>query len=213
VTGFRGVTVGVVDYGAGNLRSIGNAFDHLAVAVKRVEGASELAGISHVVLPGVGAFGFCAARLRASGMLPALEQWSLADGKPLLGICVGMQLLADFSEELGTQQGLGWGGGSVLALDPVAGVARVPHVGWNSVAFIEDCGEFRSGEGADFYFDHSFAYQDPSRATVVATCTHGRAFAAIIRRGNILAAQFHPEKSQSSGMRFLRSFLEPGEHA
>ena len=199
--------VGIVDYQSGNTQSIANAIDHLGAAMRRVATPEHLDGVSHLILPGVGAFGFCAERLRASGLLQALEQWSLVDCRPMLGICVGMQLLADSSDELGPQRGLGWGGGRVSRLPQSAGETRVPHVGWNTVTFEDECGEFRRGESADFYFDHSYAYHAPTRASTVATCTHGAPFCAVIRRDNLLAAQFHPEKSQTAGMRFLRGFL------
>lgn len=200
--------VGVIDYQAGNIQSIVNAIEHLGAASRRVATANDLTGMSHLVLPGVGAFGFCADRLRASGMLPALERWTLVERRPMLGVCVGMQLLADSSNELGDQQGLGWGGGYVYRLAPTSPQVRIPHVGWNTVTFNEDFGEFKRGDAADFYFDHSYAYHDPTLARRVAECSHGQSFCAVIRRGNLLAAQFHPEKSQAAGMRFLRSFLD-----
>lgn len=199
--------VGLVDYQAGNVRSLTNAVEHLGASVRRVVGAEDLRDVTHLLLPGVGAFGHCADRLRSSGLVPLLEDWALHGKRPLLGICVGMQLLADWSEELGRQEGLGWAGGTVLRLQPGDGEVRVPHVGWNNVRFEEAFGEFAAGEEADFYFDHSYAYRNPSRARTVATCQHGETFSAVIRTGSIVAAQFHPEKSQSAGLRFLRSFL------
>lgn len=199
--------VGVIDYQAGNIQSIVNAIDYLGAGSRRVSTSADLHGVSHLVLPGVGAFGFCADRLRGSGLLDSLREWTLVDHRPILGICVGMQLLADSSDELGRQMGLGWGGGSVQRLQPDSRETRVPHVGWNTVSFDEDFGEYGLGDSADFYFDHSYAYQDPTLAHRVAQCTHGTTFCAVIRRGNLVAAQFHPEKSQAAGMRFLRSFL------
>jgi glutamine amidotransferase len=203
----RGTRVGVVDYQAGNVRSIVNALEHLGADVQRVARADEMQTCTHVLLPGVGAFGFCAQQLRASGLLPALREWVLERQRPLLGICVGMQLLAESSDELGEQQGIGWGGGHVRRLQPVDAGIRVPHVGWNNVQFDEAFGEFEAGAEADFYFDHSYAYRMPTLARRVAACTHGETFSAVIRRGQLVAAQFHPEKSQTAGMRFLRSFL------
>jgi imidazole glycerol-phosphate synthase subunit HisH len=204
----NGRQVGVIDYRSGNIRSVLNALDAVGCSAVLVRRADELAGCTHVLLPGVGAFGFCVDRLRASGMLPALEQWALKDGRPLLGICVGMQLMADFSEEQGRHEGLRWIGGEVRQLrkDAQAGI-RVPHVGWNEVRFTEAFGQFRAGDSTDFYFDHSFAYYDPARGHQVGACSHGGDFCALVRRDNIVAAQFHPEKSQEAGMRFLESFL------
>jgi glutamine amidotransferase len=199
--------VGVVDYQAGNVRSIVNALKHLGARVKLVAKVDELADCSHLLLPGVGAFGFCAERLQASGLLPALQDWVLVLQRPLLGICVGMQLLAETSDELGLQRGIGWGGGHVRRLSQSSTDIRVPHVGWNSVLFNEAFGDFAAGDEADFYFDHSYAYREPTIARRVAACTHGETFSAVIRRGQLVAAQFHPEKSQTAGMRFLRGFL------
>lgn len=200
--------VGLIDYQAGNIRSLSNAIEYLGATVRRVTAAADMEGVSHVLLPGVGAFGHCAAQLRASGLVPVLEEWALVQQRPLLGICVGMQLLADTSDELGQQQGLGWAGGYVRHLEPEGPDVRVPHVGWNNVRFEEPFGDFRAGEEADFYFDHSYAFREPSRARTTATCCHGTVFSAVIRCGSVVAAQFHPEKSQASGLRFLGAFLD-----
>jgi glutamine amidotransferase len=205
---YAGQVVGIVDYRAGNVQSIANAIDHLGAASLRVKSGQDLASVTHLLLPGVGAFGFCAERLQASGLVPLLRQWALVDQRPMLGICVGMQLLADSSDELGLQQGLGWAGGQVEGLVANAPSIRVPHVGWNTVVFDECFGDFSAGDQADFYFDHSYAYGDPVHARRMASCTHGRTFSAVIRRGNLVAAQFHPEKSQAAGMRFLQGFLQ-----
>ncbi len=200
-------TVGLVDYQAGNLQSIGNAFELLGARVRPVADASGFAACSHLVLPGVGAFGFCADRLRGSGMVDPLRHWAIEEGRPLLGICVGMQLLADESEESTGVPGLGWFGGQVTRLQSSEGAVRVPHVGWNSVEFGADLGDYTVGSAADFYFDHSYACGAPYRGDLVGRCTHGRVFGAVWRKGNMLACQFHPEKSQSAGLRFLRGFL------
>lgn len=200
--------VGLIDYEAGNVRSIENALDHLGARVNRVREAGELEGKTHLLLPGVGAFGHCADKLRATGLVPYLEQWAVTEGKPLLGICVGMQLLADRGEELGEHAGLGFVGGVVRALNSAPPAVRVPHVGWNDVEFAAPFGDFSAGERADFYFDHSFAYHDPVHGEVLGMAEHGERFAAIVRRGKLIAAQFHPEKSQRAGLRFLKGFLE-----
>jgi glutamine amidotransferase len=199
--------VGIIDYQAGNIRSIENAVFHLGAGVTLVREAADLAEVSHVLLPGVGAFGHCAAKLAATGLVPAIREAVLDRGRPLLGICVGMQLLADSSEEMGGHEGLGWVGGTVRAMYPAPPRIRIPHVGWNDVRFEEDFGGFAAGESADFYFDHSFAYHDPARGRVIGSCDHGGPFAAAIRNGNIVAAQFHPEKSQAAGLKFLEGFL------
>ncbi|HEY7639577.1 MAG TPA: imidazole glycerol phosphate synthase subunit HisH [Steroidobacteraceae bacterium] len=200
-------TVGIVDYQAGNIQSIENALAHLGARTMRVRAASDIGSCTHLLLPGVGAFQFCAEQLRNSGLLETVHEWALVAGKPLLGICVGMQLLAESSEEHGLQRGLNWVGGQVVQLPGSFAGVRVPHVGWNTVEFHAGFGEFASGATGDFYFDHSYAYRAPVDAPALATCRHGVEFAAVVRRDNITAAQFHPEKSQGAGMRFLRSFL------
>lgn len=205
--GAAGRLVGILDYGAGNLQSLENAFEHLGARVARLHSEGDFPRCSHVVLPGVGAFGFCANRLRRSGMLERLHEWAFHERRPLLGICVGMQLMALSSEEQSEIPGLDWIGGRVCKLPATVAGVRVPHVGWNRVEFSEPFGDFAVGTGADFYFDHSYAYHTPDKGRTTAVCRHGIEFRAIVRRDNIAAAQFHPEKSQSAGMRFLRGFL------
>jgi imidazole glycerol-phosphate synthase subunit HisH len=202
------LTVGIVDYGSGNIRSVVNAVESVGARARLVSEPGEADACTHLILPGVGAFGFCAERLRQSGLLPTIERAALIEGKPLLGICVGMQLMADFSEELGRHAGLGWVGGTVTELRRDAGRGiRVPHVGWDNVVFKHPLGFFVAGDSVDFYFDHSYALQEPALGSEVGICHHGRDFSAVVRRGNILAVQFHPEKSQTAGMRLIESFL------
>jgi glutamine amidotransferase len=198
--------VGIVDYQAGNIQSIENAFAQIGATVLRVRSGAELKSCTHLVLPGVGAFGFCAERLQASGMVDDLRQWAFEQRRSLLGICVGMQLLGDSSEESPNMPGLGWVGGPIRRLRGGPGI-RVPHVGWNSVRFENAYGSFAAGDAADFYFDHSFAYHDPRSGRTVGFCQHGERFSAIIEAENITAVQFHPEKSQASGLKLLRGFL------
>lgn len=199
--------VGIIDYEAGNIRSIENALEHLGAEVLRVQRESDIGDATHLLLPGVGAFGHCALELKRTGMLPRLKKAALEEHVPILGICVGMQLLADRSEELGDHSGLGWAGGVVRVLHPQPPRVRVPHVGWNEVRFDEPFGSFAAGDSADFYFDHSFAFYEPVHAHVIGTCHHGGDFAAVVRHDNLVAAQFHPEKSQQAGLRFLSAFL------
>ena len=202
--------VGIVDYQSGNILSVVNAVEAVDVRPVLVSRPQDLDRCSHLILPGVGAFGYCADRLRVSGLLESIEQWALRDEKPLLGICVGMQLMADHSEELGAHSGLGWIGGAVRKLEKSTRQAtiHVPHVGWNEVLFKESFGLFRAGESVDFYFDHSFAYHTPRLGREIGLTHHGQDFSALIKRGNIVGTQFHPEKSQAAGMRLLKSFLE-----
>ena len=200
--------VGIIDYQSGNIRSVTNAVEHAGAEAVDVRSPDDMQRCTHLILPGVGAFGFCAERLEASGVRPALQHWALVARRPLLGICVGMQLLADYSEEHGRHPGLGWIGGAVRKLDNAGDAAvRIPHVGWNEVRFTGPLGDFKPGDSANFYFDHSYAYATADTDAEAGVCHHGRTFSAVIRRNNIVAAQFHPEKSQTSGMRLLRGFF------
>jgi imidazole glycerol-phosphate synthase subunit HisH len=208
VTSESTAIVGLIDYGAGNIQSIGNALAHIGAKVLIVKNADELTRATHLILPGVGAFGYCAERLRNSGLLTAISDIALVERKPVLGICVGMQLFADSSDELGVQDGLGWVGGKVAKLRCEIENVRIPHVGWNTVLFESQFGDFALGSSHHFYFDHSYAYGTPGRGTLVASCVHGQKFTAALRFQNIVGVQFHPEKSQESGIRFLRGFLD-----
>lgn len=201
-------TVGILDYQAGNIRSIVSACETLGANVEIVSHQDQMTNCTHLILPGVGAFGFCVEKLNQSGLLPALREWAISNNRPTLGICVGMQLLADVGFELGENSGLGWIGGQVRPLEAQPPFIRVPHVGWNNATFIESFGSFKPGDSPDFYFDHSYAYFDPVHGSIVASSTHGLEFAVVVKRGNLVAAQFHPEKSQEAGLRFLSSFLE-----
>lgn len=198
--------VGIVNYGSGNIQSLRNALEHLGVSVRLVTLDGEFDRLTHLMLPGVGAFGYCSHRLKSSGLLPAIERWAMMEQRPILGVCVGMQLFADSSDEHGYQEGLGWLGGSVKRLVSSDPDIRVPHVGWNNVNFQLNFGEFLVGDERDFYFDHSFACRADARS-ILATCFHGEQFCAAVQCANIVGAQFHPEKSQSAGLSFLRSFL------
>jgi len=202
------IIVGIVDYQAGNIRSLSNAFESLGVEVSLVTNSLDILSKTHLVLPGVGAFGHCAEKLVKSGLITSLHDWVFSGERPLLGICVGMQLLGDFSEEFGRHNGLGWIGGEIRRLNPKDSQVRIPHVGWNTVEFKEDFGSFRTGDCADFYFDHSYAYTNPRDGRIVGSCSHGTSFSAIIRQGNLIATQFHPEKSQEAGKRFLAGYLK-----
>jgi imidazole glycerol-phosphate synthase subunit HisH len=201
-------TVGILDYQAGNIRSIASAFEALGARVEIISHKDQMKNCTHLVLPGVGAFGFCVEKLHESGLLPALHEWAISNNRPTLGICVGMQLLADTGFELGENSGLGWIGGQVRPLEPQPPLIRVPHVGWNNATFIESFGSFNQGDSPDFYFDHSYAYFEPVHGNIVASSSHGVEFAVVVKRRNLVAAQFHPEKSQEAGLRFLSSFLE-----
>ncbi len=199
------MTLALIDYGAGNLRSVHKAL--LAAGAGDVAVTADpdvVARAARIVLPGVGAFSACRDGLAAiDGMIPALTERVCAGGAPFLGICVGMQLLADSGEEHGRHAGLGWIGGTVRALVPAPGV-RVPHMGWNDVTLARPHPVLAAGEA---YFLHGYHFADVAPADLAATTDHGGPVTAAVARGNIIGVQFHPEKSQGYGLATLERFL------
>jgi glutamine amidotransferase len=198
------VTLALIDYGAGNLHSVANALKAAgAEDVVITADADVVAKADRIVLPGVGAFASCAAALRAvPGMIEAMEQRVHTDGVPFLGICVGMQLLAQTGEEFGVHPGLGWIPGTVRRLEPADAAAKVPHMGWNDVRAVTPHPMIVEGEA---YFLHSYAFQGEG---VLATSDHAGPVVAAIGRDTIVGVQFHPEKSQRYGLEFLNRFLK-----
>jgi glutamine amidotransferase len=200
-------SLALIDIGSGNLHSVENALravgcDDLLVTAD----PDVVARANRIVLPGVGAFGACAAALRGiDGLEEALGEAALRRGTPFLGICVGMQLMADTGEEMGVHRGLGWIPGHVRKLVPDHMDTKVPHMGWNDVIPTLPHGLPHSLiERGEAYFLHSFAYEG---ALAVATTDHGGVVTAAIGRDNLLGVQFHPEKSQRYGLDLLRRFL------
>ncbi|HMP45346.1 MAG TPA: imidazole glycerol phosphate synthase subunit HisH [Sphingopyxis sp.] len=197
------LTIALIDYGAGNLRSVHNAL--LAAGAEGVAVTADpnvVAKADRIVLPGVGAFAACMDGLSAiDGLIEAMERRVRGEGAPFLGICVGMQLLADAGEEHGTHKGLGWIGGTVRAFDPRPGL-RIPHMGWNDVIPAVAHPVIASGEA---YYLHGYHFADA--AHVLATSSHGGPFTAAVGRDNMVGVQFHPEKSQAYGLATLERFL------
>lgn len=211
--------IAVIDYGAGNLRSVAKAVEAAATDLGHeaqvivTASAATVAGADRIVLPGVGAFGQCAAALRAvPGMEETLTAAVLAQGKPFLGVCVGMQLLAKRSTEHGVHQGLGWIPGEVVRLEPSDPMLKVPHMGWKPVAMTLEGLKHPAlqaiGDRAQTYFVHSYHFRAADRRQLLATCDYGGEVAAIVGRDNILGVQFHPEKSQKVGLGYLHAFLK-----
>lgn len=203
------MTIAIIDYGMGNVRSLMNAFEYIGEDAVVTADFDELEAADRLVLPGVGAFGDAMKAIKArEGLRALLDRLALEDKKPVLGVCLGMQLFARVSHEHGTHQGLGWLDAEILPLD-VAPPAKVPHVGWNAVSFAPDEWLFKglpSGE-SDYYFVHSFhmVCQDPQ--DLIATTDHGGTVTAAVRRENLTATQFHPEKSQDNGLQLLQNWL------
>lgn len=197
----------IVDYGMGNVGSVKNALDFLGVPSILSREASDLQKASHIILPGVGAFPDGMANLKKFGLLPILKAEVLEKKKPLLGICLGLQLLAEQGEEGGLHDGLGFVEGVVRRFRVDTKKFRIPHVGWNDCLPREDALLFKGISSPIFYFVHSFFLEPKDRSVVAATCTYGEEFTAAIQKENIFGTQFHPEKSQKSGVAFLKNFI------
>jgi glutamine amidotransferase len=207
------VSVAIIDYGSGNLRSAAKAFERAAggqSAVFLTNTAEDLAKASHIVLPGVGAFADCKRGLCAlPGMWQALNEQVIGKGKPFLGICVGMQLMARLGHEHGEHEGLGWLDGEVVALSPKDPALKVPHMGWNDLGLKAPRHPVLSGlaAGAHVYFVHSYQFRPARAAEVLAEVDYGGPVAALVGRDNLVGTQFHPEKSQAVGLHLIANFL------
>jgi imidazole glycerol-phosphate synthase subunit HisH len=210
------VNVVIVDYGSGNLRSAAKAFERaaqdsgIAADVAVSAEAASLRQASHIVLPGVGAFADCKRGLEAlPGMIDALNQAVLIDGRPFFGICVGMQLMAELGHEHGEHKGLGWIKGSVEPLEPSDSTLKVPHMGWNDLKFANGAHPLLTGvePGRHAYFVHSYHMRCADVRNVLATVDYGGAVTAVTGRDNIVGTQFHPEKSQDTGLTLIANFL------
>jgi imidazole glycerol-phosphate synthase subunit HisH len=198
--------VGVIDYGMGNRRSVQKALEHIGARVALTSDHDELRACDGLVLPGVGAFPMAMRNLRELGLIDLIRT-RVDAGTPLLGICLGMQLLFDRSIELEPTPGLGLIAGEVTRLD--SGGLRIPHIGWNEVRF-ERFSPLLSGlpeRGCPFYHVHSYAARPADRDMVLGTTEYGERFATIVGSGPVLGVQFHPEKSSLNGLRMLESFV------
>ena len=200
------MTLALIDYGAGNLRSVENALRAAGARDIAVTADPEaVAAAERIVLPGVGAFAACMGALSGiPGMVEALDRRVRGDGRPFLGICVGMQLMADAGEEFGRTAALGWIPGTVAKLECDDPAIRVPHMGWNDVTPAIPHPLIVPGEA---YFLHSFAFRPAEGSDLAATTDHGGQVTAAVARDNLIGVQFHPEKSQAYGLAFLSRFL------
>lgn len=201
--------VALIDYGAGNLRSVANALRSLGVEPVIVASPDALADATHLILPGVGSFGDCMAQLERRNLLGAIRGW-VASGKPYFGICLGYQILFDSSEESPGVAGLGIVPGTVRRFKQLPGL-KIPHMGWNSVVPRNLESGIWAGLGAEpyFYYVHSYFPVPENDGIIAAVTTYGDdTFAAAIELPNLFACQFHPEKSQDAGIRLIRNFLE-----
>lgn len=203
--------IGIVDYDIGNLRSVQKAFQHVGGEAVFVRTPEEIARVDALVLPGVGAFGDCVRSLAASGMWNEVLAWAKSE-RPFFGICVGYQMLFESSEEAPGEKGLGLFAGEVRKFSDRHGL-KIPQIGWNTVTVRQPNAPLLAGiaDGDYVYFVHSY-YAAPKDASLVALeTTYGDTFAAAVARGNLLATQFHPEKSQRAGLRMLKNFVALAE--
>ncbi len=197
----------IIDYGAGNLRSVLHGLKHLGLRdMQLVQSPEQLVGASKIILPGVGAFGAGMAQMRARKLVAPLKA-ALAAGIPYLGICVGMQMLYEVGEEMGEHIGMGILGGRVLRF-PNFSDRKVPHMGWNQLNIRAESALLDGLDERSYaYFVHSYYCAPSDDDTVISSVDYGIEFAAIVQQDNIYGVQFHPEKSQSTGLRILSNFL------
>jgi glutamine amidotransferase len=207
--------VAIIDYGSGNLRSAAKAFERAAIEIgisARVEvtdKAEAVVAADRVVLPGVGAFADCRRGLAAvAGLESALREAVIVRARPFLGICVGMQLIADQGREFGAVAGLGWIAGEVVAIEPRDPALKIPHMGWNEIEPSTSHPLLAGFDvGAHAYFVHSYHFRLADPADILAIVDYGGPLTAMIGRDNLAGTQFHPEKSQEAGLRLIGNFL------
>jgi len=202
--------IGIIDYGMGNLRSVQKAFERFGADARIITTAQEICQADKVVLPGVGAFADAIAHLRERGLVDPILR-TIDSGKPFLGICLGLQMLFDVSYEDGQYKGLGVIPGQVVRFDwtnnPQAAHLKIPHMGWNQIFWDRPCpllAGLSSGEW--FYFVHSYYVVPDDPSVLCGRCEYGTKFAAMIWKDNIMAVQFHPEKSQRAGLKIIENF-------
>lgn len=200
--------VAVVNYGMGNLASVRRAFEDIGAEVIIANHPAALYDVNRIILPGVGAFGEGMKCLIHSGWVPALHEVVMEQGKPLLGICLGMQMLATSGHEGGETKGLGFIPGKVQRLDAIGCKLRIPHVGWNDVSYRKSDVLFDGiPDLSDLYFVHSFAFVPESQEHLIATTSYDCDVTAVVRSGNVFGCQFHPEKSSKAGRQLLKNFM------
>ena len=196
--------IAIVDYGMGNLRSVTNAFRTLGADIAVTRDPEVMRKSHALVVPGVGAFGKCIENLDRFGLIEVIKE-QISDGKPYLGICLGMQILLESSEEAPGVDGLGVVKGRVVRFQ---GSMKIPHMGWNNAKIVKPQSIFESiPDGSYFYFVHSY-YPDPVEDVAATITDYGVSFVSSLQKGNVFASQFHPEKSQAVGLRLLRNFVK-----
>lgn len=204
----RMTAIGLIDYGAGNFGSVRNVLQYLEVDFEDVREPGDLERAQRLVLPGVGAFSASMQRLETSGMADGIREHVLIRKKPILGICVGMQLFAEVGYEFGVHQGFGFIGGSVERIDAESYGLPVPHMGWNSLRINKATPLLNGGSEPSFYFVHSYCLKPSDLDVVAASCEYGSQVPAVVQCDNVFGVQFHPEKSQRDGLLLLKTFSQ-----
>lgn len=201
----------IIDYGAGNLKSVTNAFKAISYTPLITQDPDNVKKATAVILPGVGAFGDGISRLKELELLEAVQDAVIRHGIPYLGICLGLQFIADFSREMGEHRGLGWIKGAVEKINPSGNGFRIPHIGWNNIEIIWEDPLFTGlAEEPVFYFVHSYHFNidEADKEYITSKVYHGMSITASLQKDNIFAVQFHPEKSQQNGMTVLKNFVK-----
>ncbi|MGX5820026.1 imidazole glycerol phosphate synthase subunit HisH [Chitinophaga lutea] len=203
--------IGIIDYGMGNLKSVYNALGFIGAQPRLIHSGDELQEASHMIIPGVGAFAQAMENLKARGLEEPIRAF-MQSGRPVLGICLGMQLLATLGHEPTTSEGLNIIPGEVRKFQNLA--ERIPHIGWNSIELQRDHYLFEGvKKGVDFYFVHSYYFDAVDNNDVLAICDYGIRFAGVVARNNVTGMQFHPEKSQKNGLKILENFCFNEQYA
>ena len=208
--------IGIIDYGSGNIRSVAKSFERAVIElgvrekINIIRNAEELRKMDRIVLPGVGSFADCMNSLKSiEDLFETLNEVILKKSKPFLGICLGMQLLADLSYEYGKHKGLGWIGGKVSPIDRSLPSVKIPHMGWNSIKITKQHAIFNNIKNEeDFYFVHSYKFISETKENIYAETFYHQDISAVVIKDNIIGTQFHPEKSQNLGIQFIKNFIE-----
>ncbi len=199
--------IAIIDYGMGNIGSVKMALERLGADTITSSDLTELSCADAYILPGVGAFPQAILNLQKYGLFDFLNEQVIHKNKPILGICLGMHLMANESFEQGRTQGLGWIEGQVIPIDPVDKY-HVPHVGWNDLLIARNDNLFNKIDyNAHFFFDHSYKFIVNNDKHILGYCKHGQNLVSVLRKGHIFATQFHPEKSQRNGLKMMRNYL------
>ena len=201
----------IVDYGMGNIRSVMNAFELLGEKLEITDDPKKLSQSEAIILPGVGAFSDGMMNLKKKGLIEVLQKEIIEKEKPYLGICLGLEFLATKSFEGGEHGGLGWIDGEVIKINPSDTSLKVPHMGWEDTKILKKDGLFKEIENPTFYYLHSYFFKidDKEKDVITSICDYGGVpITATIQKNNIYAVQFHPEKSQTTGIKLLKNFLD-----